>query len=77
MLVLTRKAGESITIGNEIKIVVHEIKGKQVQLGITAPPNVRIYREEIYERIKEENKKAANQENLDPLKTVNVINKEL
>ncbi len=77
MLVLTRKTGESITIGNEIKIVVHEIKGKQVQLGITAPPNVRIYREEIYERIKEENKKAANQKNLDPLKTVNVINKEL
>ena len=75
MLVLTRKLGESITVGNEIKITVVEIKGKQVQLGITAPPSIRIYREEIFKRVQEENKKAAKQKDIDPLKVADVLNK--
>lgn len=61
MLILTRKLGESITIGDEIKIQVLEIKGKQVRLGIDAPKKFSIHREEIYQRIQEENKLAAEQ----------------
>ncbi len=75
MLVLTRKLGESITIGNDIKINIIEIKGKQVQVGITAPPSVRIYREEIFKRVQEENKKAAKQTDVNPLKVLDALNK--
>ena len=59
MLILTRKLGESITIGDEIKIQVIEIKGKQVRLGIEAPKKFSIHREEVYLRIQEENRRAA------------------
>ncbi|MBI2890432.1 MAG: carbon storage regulator CsrA [Nitrospirae bacterium] len=53
MLVLTRKVGEGITIGEEIKIVVVEIRGTQVRLGVEAPKNVIVHREEIFRKIKE------------------------
>lgn len=59
MLILTRKPSESITIGDDIKIQVIEIKGKQVRLGIDAPKSYTIHREEVYIRIQEENKRAA------------------
>ena len=59
MLILTRKPSESITIGDDIKIQVIEIKGKQVRLGIDAPRSYTIHREEVYIRIQEENKRAA------------------
>ena len=59
MLVLTRKKNESIMIGDEIKITVLEDSGGQVRLGIEAPREIDIYREEIYKEIKEENKKAS------------------
>lgn len=59
MLILTRKPGESITIGDDIKIQVIEIKGKQVRLGIDAPKSYIIHREEVYIRIQDENKRAA------------------
>ena len=59
MLVLTRKAGESIIIGNQVKLTVLEIQGRQIRLGIEAPSEVPVHRGEVYERIKEENKKAA------------------
>jgi carbon storage regulator len=52
MLVLTRRLGESITIGDNVKIIVVEIDGNQVKLGIEAPREIEIYREELYERIK-------------------------
>ena len=61
MLILTRKLGESITIGDDIRIQVLEVKGKQVRLGIEAPKKYSIHREEIYQRIQEENKLAAQQ----------------
>ena len=59
MLVLTRKKEESIMIGDEIKVMVLESSGGQVKLGIDAPQDIDIYREEIYQEIKEENKKAS------------------
>ncbi|MCB0325302.1 MAG: carbon storage regulator CsrA [Bdellovibrionales bacterium] len=59
MLVLTRKPGQSVYIGDEIKITLHGIRGNQVRIGIEAPPSVKIYREEIYLQILEENKSAA------------------
>ncbi len=54
MLTLTRRSGESIMIGNDIRIVVREIKGNQVRIGIDAPNNVPIWREEIYVKIQDE-----------------------
>ncbi len=59
MLVLTRKSGESIRLGEAIIIKVLETSGRQVKIGITAPPQMPIHREEIYLRIREENLAAA------------------
>ncbi len=59
MLVLTRRLGESINIGDNIKITVVDIDGKQVKIGIEAPRDISIFREEVYERIKLENLRAA------------------
>lgn len=51
MLTLTRKVGESVCIGDDIRIVVKEVKGKQVRIGIIAPQDVYVCREELYEKI--------------------------
>lgn len=67
MLALSRKANESIMIGNDIEITILEVKGEQVKIGINAPKSVPVYREEVYAQIKEANKEAASdavQENL-------------
>jgi len=58
VLILTRKLGESITIAENIKITVLGIAGKQVKLGILAPDNVSVHREEIFNKIKQENLQA-------------------
>ena len=58
MLALSRKAGESIIINNDIEIVVLDVKGEQVKLGINAPKSVPIYRKEIYDQIQQANIKA-------------------
>ena len=58
MLILTRKLGESVTIGDDIKVTVLGIRGRQVKLGIIAPQKVMVHREEIYFRIQEENRVA-------------------
>ena len=58
MLVLTRKLGESIAIDDHIKVVVVQIKGKQVRLGIQAPKETKIHREEVYAAIRDQNKEA-------------------
>jgi carbon storage regulator len=55
MLILTRKLGEQITIGDDITIKLLEIKGTQVKLGLEAPQDISIHRKEIYDRIREEN----------------------
>jgi carbon storage regulator len=59
MLVLTRKLGESIAIDDHIKIVVVQIKGKQVRLGIKAPKETKIHREEVYKAIQDQNIEAS------------------
>ncbi|MBF0477602.1 MAG: carbon storage regulator CsrA [Deltaproteobacteria bacterium] len=65
MLILTRKSGETITIGDNIRVTVVEVKGNHVKLGIEAPRNVIVHRQEIYERIQEENIEAARQTPVD------------
>ena len=59
MLILTRKSGEQIAIGDDIVISLLEINGTKVKIGIQAPDNVSIHRQEIYEKIKKENFKSA------------------
>ena len=69
MLILTRKLGESVTIGDDIKITILGVRGRQIRLGIIAPQKITIHREEIYFRIQEENKQAV----LSPLEDVSRI----
>ncbi|MBI5521246.1 MAG: carbon storage regulator CsrA [Desulfarculus sp.] len=60
MLILTRKVGESIAIGDgSITVSVMEVKGRQVRLGISAPANTPIHRQEIFSKIKEANQQAS------------------
>ena len=59
MLILTRKLGERITIGDNIVITLLEITGSQVRLGIEAPKGISIHRQEIYERIRQQNLRAS------------------
>ncbi len=54
MLQLTRHVGEALNIGNDIQVTVLDVKGKLVRIGVSAPREIPIYREEIYERIRKE-----------------------
>jgi carbon storage regulator len=72
MLVLTRKLGESIAIDDRITITVIALRGNQVKLGIDAPAETKIYRQEIYAKIMEANKQAATtrQQDLSAMRTL-------
>ena len=59
MLIITRRAGEKMMIGDEIVVEIMEIVGNQVRVGIQAPQSVRVYREEIWRAVKDENRAAA------------------
>ncbi len=59
MLILTRRSGESINIGDDIIISIVEVKGKSVRVGVEAPSSMSIHREEVYAMIKEQNRKAS------------------
>ncbi|MEW6386760.1 MAG: carbon storage regulator CsrA [Thermodesulfobacteriota bacterium] len=65
MLILTRKSGEGLFIGDEIRVTVLEIRGKQIRLGIEAPAHVVVLREEIYRRVQEQNLQAAGVKEVD------------
>jgi carbon storage regulator len=54
MLILTRKVGETLMVGEDVTVTVMAVNGNQVRIGINAPKDVEVHREEIYERIKEE-----------------------
>ena len=73
MLILTRKLGESITIGDNIKVAVLGIHGRQVRLGIEAPLDVVVHREEVYVRIQEENRRASKSLKNDLMGMVNLL----
>jgi carbon storage regulator len=62
MLILTRKINEAIRLGEDIRIILVQIKGGQVRLGIECPPHVRVLREELYEAVRQENLKAVSSE---------------
>jgi len=65
MLILTRKQGESVAIGDEIQVTVVEIQGKQVKLGVKAPREIAVHRQEIYEKIQQENIRASQVDDFD------------
>ena len=68
MLILSRRAGESIYIGDNIRVSVLKIQCSQIKLGFEVPENVGVYREEVYNRIREQNQKALDVSNDDLLK---------
>ncbi|MBI2783228.1 MAG: carbon storage regulator [Porticoccaceae bacterium] len=59
MLILTRRVGETIVIGDDVTVTVLGVKGNQVRLGVNAPRDLPVHREEIYERIQQENQVVA------------------
>ncbi len=58
MLILTRRPGESLFLGDEIKITILGVQGKQIKLGLEAPKTMTVYREEVYNRVQEQNRTA-------------------
>lgn len=65
MLILTRRPGESLYLGENIKITVLGMQGKQVKLGLEVPSDTTVYREEVYKRVIEENRRALASKNED------------
>lgn len=59
MLILTRKLGESIRIGDEVQVTVLSVQGNSVKIGVNAPRHLSVHRQEIYDRIVDENRRAA------------------
>lgn len=70
MLALTRKKGESLMIDNHIEVVILDIKGDQIKVGIQAPKEVPVYRKEVYLQIQEENKEVLNADGIEKLKNL-------
>lgn len=59
MLILTRRIGETLMIGDDVTVTVLGVKGNQIRLGVNAPKEIAVHREEIYERVKSEKESAA------------------
>lgn len=75
MLILTRRAGETLMIGDDVSITVLGVKGNQVRIGVNAPKNVSVHREEIYQRIQREKSNQVSGSGLDEEENDNVGNK--
>jgi len=58
LLILTRKVGETVAIGDDVKVQVVDVKGRQVRLGISAPAALAVHREEVFQRIQEQNRQS-------------------
>ena len=77
MLILTRKTNEKIRIGNDITITIIEVRGDQVKVGVEAPKDVKVFRQEVFNAIQNENRAAVvNTANLDELSQFSSIKKE-
>ena len=76
MLILTRKIGESILVGDNIRLVVLEIRGRQIRLGIEAPADIVVLREEIAQRLTDENRRAASFNHQEAQQAVNALTPE-
>ncbi len=63
MLILTRRVGETLMIGDEVTVTVLGVKGNQVRIGVNAPKDVAVHREEIYERIRREREESGGDSN--------------
>ena len=77
MLVLTRKIGESLRINEDVKVTIIEVKGKNIRVGIEAPKETKIYREELFWKIRKENEAAASSAALDLGKVTELLQKNL
>jgi carbon storage regulator len=68
VLILTRKLDEKIRIGDDITVTIIEVCGDQVKIGVEAPKHVKVFRQEVFQKIQAENQAAANSSNLEALK---------
>lgn len=72
MLILTRRPGESLYVGDAIRITVLSLQGRQVKIGIELPDDMVVYREEVYRRVTEENRSAVETRNEDLLRAASI-----
>lgn len=75
MLILSRKIDQKIRIGDDITLTIIEVRGDQVKIGVEAPKNVKVFRQEVFEEIQSENKEAAREISTESLKKLFVLKK--
>ena len=73
MLILTRKSGEAIRIGDHVTLKIMEIRGGQVRIGIEAPRDISVHREEVFEQARRQNQRAAQSSPTDPERLTDIL----